>query len=91
MATYLGDYITLLAVGKDFYGTFCASNAPVMGNFPSGVVYQRNVDWSTQTLLGNDGVTPVPVSIDPFYFKLTVKTPKVATAIANSGFFGMFA
>lgn len=86
--TYLGDYIKLLAVGMDFYGTFCASNAPVLAHFPSGVVYQRNVDWATQTLLGNDGVTPVPISIDPFFFKLTVERPSLATAIANSGFFG---
>ncbi|WP_233860285.1 choice-of-anchor D domain-containing protein [Paraburkholderia sp. HD33-4] len=88
MATYLGDYIKLQAVENDFYGIFSASNAPVKANFPSGVTYQRNVDWSTQTLLGNDGVTPVAVSIDPFFFKLTVRMPKVATAIANSGFFG---
>jgi hypothetical protein len=88
MATYLGDYIKLLAVGKDFYGIFSASNAPSKANFPSGVIYQRNVNWATQTLLGNDGVTPVPVSIDPFFFKLTLEPPEVATAIANSGFFG---
>jgi Abnormal spindle-like microcephaly-assoc'd, ASPM-SPD-2-Hydin len=88
MATYLGDYIKLLAVGKDFYGIFSASNAPSKANFPSGVTYQRNVNWATQTLLGNDGVTPVPVSIDPFFFKLTLEPPEVATAIANSGFFG---
>jgi len=88
MATYLGDYIKLLATGKDFFGIFSASNSPVAANFPSGVTYQRNVNWATQTLLGNDGVTPVAISIDPFFFKLTVKTPAVATAIANSGFFG---
>lgn len=88
MATYLGDYIKLQAVGKDFYGVFCASNAPVKANFPSGVTYQRNVNWATETLLGNDGVTPVPVSIDPFFFKLTIEPPEVATAIANSGSFG---
>jgi hypothetical protein len=88
MATYLGDYIKLLAIDKDFYGTFCAGNAPLKANFPSGVIYQRNVDWSTGTLLGNDGVTPVIASIDPFFFKLTVGTPELATVIANKGFFG---
>jgi len=61
---------------------------PVKANFPCGVTYQRNVNWATQTLLGNDGVTPVGVSIDPFFFKVRIKTPAVATAIANSGFFG---
>src|SRR6185312_1108644 len=29
MATYLGDYIKLLAVGEDFYGIFSAGNEPV--------------------------------------------------------------
>jgi hypothetical protein len=88
MATYLGDYIKLQSMGVDFYGIFSASNAPAKANFPSGVTYQRNVNWATQTLLGNDGVTPVAVSIDPFFFKLTLEIPVVATAIANSGFFG---
>lgn len=87
--TYLGDYIKLLASGSDFYGTFCANNTPVAANFPSGVVYQRNVNWATQTLLGNDGITPVSPSIDPFFFKLRVGTATVATAIPNSGFFGL--
>ena len=88
MATYLGDYIKLQATGVDFYGIFSASNAPSKANFPSGVTYQRNVNWAAGTLLGNDGVTPVAVSIDPFFFKLTLEIPVVATAIANSGFFG---
>jgi hypothetical protein len=87
-ATYLGDYIKLLATGRDFYGIFCAGNAPVKTNFPSGVIYQRNVNWATETLLGNDDVTPVASSIDPFFFKLTIGTPAVATAIANRGSFG---
>jgi hypothetical protein len=88
MATYLGDYIKLLAVGEDFYGTFCANNTPDHANFPSGVHYQRNANFSTHTLLANDNVTPVAISIDPFFFKLTVEPPSIATAIANSGFFG---
>jgi hypothetical protein len=88
MATYLGDYIKLLSVGEGFYGIFCAGNEPVKANFPSGVTYQRNADWATQTLLGNDGVTPVSTSIDPFFFKLTFGVPKVTTAIADRGGFG---
>ena len=88
MATYLGDYIKLQAIGVDFYGIFSASNAAAKANFPSGVTYQRNVNWATQTLLGSDGVTPVAASIDPFFFKLTIEVPAVATAIANRGFFG---
>jgi hypothetical protein len=32
------------------------------------VSYQRNANFTTHTLLRNDGVTPVPISIDPFFF-----------------------
>jgi len=68
---YLGDYARLLAVDRDFHGVFCGSNHADRGNFPGGVSYQRNVDWNAQTLLHLDGVTPVPDSIDPFYFRWT--------------------
>jgi hypothetical protein len=88
MRTYLGDYIKLQAFGEEFYGIFCAGNAPVKANFPSGVVYQRNVNWATQTLLGSDGVTPVNSSIDPFFFKLRFGIPRLTTAIADKGSFG---
>jgi hypothetical protein len=67
---YLGDYLHLAAVGKDFYGVFCGSNSPKKANFPSGVVYQRNADWNTGTLLDVDNATPVNPSIDPFFFKV---------------------
>lgn len=68
---YLGDYTHLMAVGKDFYGIFSANNTPRKQNFPSGVVYQRNANWTTNTLLGVDNKTPVRVSIDPFFLKVT--------------------
>jgi hypothetical protein len=64
---YLGDYIRLLAVNDDFYGVFSGSNLPDTANFPSGVTYQRNANWTTHTLLRADNATPVPVSIDPFF------------------------
>jgi hypothetical protein len=67
---YLGDYQRLQTVGKDFCGVFCANNTPDLNNFPSGVHYQRNANFTTHTLLGNDGATAVPVSIDPFFFKV---------------------
>jgi hypothetical protein len=67
---YLGDYMDMKAVGRDFYGIFSANNTPNNANFPSGVIYQRNANFSTQTLFANDGITPVPVSIDPFFFRL---------------------
>ena len=85
---YLGDYVYLQAVGKDFYGVFSANNTPDHANFPSGVVYQRNANFATKTLLAVDNVTPVPISIDPFFFKVKVKTGEVATAIADTGNFG---
>jgi len=65
---YIGDYVRLLAVGADFYGVFCGNNTPDPANFPSGVIYQRNANWTTHTLLDIDNQTPVAVSIDPFFF-----------------------
>lgn len=67
---YLGDYIRLLCVGLNFYGVFCGSNLPDLANFPNGVIYQRNADFATQTLLRTDNVTPVQISIDPFFVHL---------------------
>jgi hypothetical protein len=68
---YIGDYVYLLAVGKDFHGIFSANNRPDAANFPSGVKYQRNADFAARRLLANNGTTTVPASIDPFYFKLS--------------------
>jgi hypothetical protein len=28
MATYIGDYVKLQAIGKDFFGVFSANNTP---------------------------------------------------------------
>jgi hypothetical protein len=67
---YLGDYAHLMAVGKDFYGIFSGSNTPKKSNYPSGIRYQRNVNWETSTLLDVDNVSPVNPSIDPFFFKV---------------------
>ena len=66
---YIGDYANLVALGKDFYGIFSANNTPNNANFPNGVTYQRNANFGTQTLLANDGVTAVGVSIDPFFVR----------------------
>ncbi len=68
---YIGDYDHLMAVGKDFYGVFSAQNTPDKTNFPNGVVFQRNADFTTRTLLDVDNSTAVTVSIDPFFFKVT--------------------
>ncbi len=68
---YLGDYARLMSIGKDFYGIFSTNNTPKKTNFPNGVVYQRNANWTTNTLLNVDNSTPVRVSIDPFFLKVT--------------------
>ncbi|MFD8083024.1 hypothetical protein ACFV4F_15180 [Kitasatospora sp. NPDC059722] len=65
---YLGDYIRLLTVGADFYGVFSGNNTPDNANFPVGVTYQRNADFTTHQLLDVDGTSGVAVSIDPFFF-----------------------
>jgi hypothetical protein len=65
---YLGDYVRLLAIGRSFYGVFSGANTPTLTNFPSGVNYQRNANFTTGTLLNTDGISPVAVSIDPFFF-----------------------
>jgi hypothetical protein len=67
---YLGDYADLVAVGPDFYGVFCANNTPDLANFPNGVTYQRNADFGRHILLALDNITPVAVSIDPFFFRV---------------------
>jgi hypothetical protein len=82
---YIGDYVRLLAIGIDFYGVFCGNNTPDPANFPSGIVYQRNANWTTHTLLSTDNVTPVAVSIDPFFFHYSefpiIRTPIIREPI----------
>ena len=71
----IGDYANVVAQGKDFYGIFSANNTPDNANFPNGVTYQRNANFGTQQLLNVDNVTPVGVSIDPFFFHWNEVTP----------------
>ena len=66
---YIGDYNFLTSVGAEFRGIFSANNTPNSSNFPNGVTYQREANFGTQTLLNLAG-SPVPVSIDPFYFRV---------------------
>jgi len=68
---YLGDYDHLTSVGKDFYGIFAANNTPRQSNFPQGVKFQRNADFTNNILLDVDNTTPVHVSIDPFFFRVS--------------------
>ena len=67
---YIGDYLHMMATGKDFYGIFSANNTPDLSNFPQGVTYQRNHDFAAKKLFGLDGVSVVAPSIDPFFFKV---------------------
>jgi len=67
---YIGDYDHLVAVGRTFYGIFSANNTPDNGNFPNGVTYARNANFTTHQLLRTDGTTPVAPSIDPFFFRV---------------------
>jgi len=86
----IGDYACLLAVGNDFYGVFAGNNTPDLTNFPNGVTYQRNVNFATKTLLALDNVTPVAVSIDPFFFHLSEGEAKTqpSSGFALQGRFG---
>ena len=72
---YIGDYVRLVAVGTDFYGVFCGNNTPNPANFPAGVTYRRNANWTTHTLLSTDNATPVAVSIDPFFLHYSEYSP----------------
>jgi hypothetical protein len=71
----IGDYSGLVAVGKSFYGIFSGNNTPDNANFPSGVTYQRNANFTTHVLTDLAANT-VPASIDPFFFKVTTVEPK---------------
>jgi hypothetical protein len=69
----LGDYLHMMTVGKDFFGVFCASNKPDRARFSptAKLVFQRNADFNTHKLLTEDGASSVPLSIDPFFFRIT--------------------
>jgi hypothetical protein len=48
---------------------------PDSANFPNGVTYQRNANFNTHILFGLNNVTPILVSIDPFFFKIAPLQP----------------
>ena len=77
---YLGDYLSLVAVGKDFCGIFSASNFPDVNNFPQGQpIYQRahNFDSNVRELYTDDSRRhTVDPSIDPFFFHVTELNPQ---------------
>ncbi|MES9972418.1 MAG: hypothetical protein ABW092_20485 [Candidatus Thiodiazotropha sp.] len=67
---YIGDYVHLMTIGRDFYGIFSANNTPDLANFPNGVTYQRDADFTTKVLFNPEGKKVVP-SIDPFFVKVS--------------------
>lgn len=75
----VGDYMNLVAVGKNFYGVFSSYNDLVNATFPAGVTFLRNRTAPGDPLprfLGVDGVTTVASSIDPFFFRTTEIDPR---------------
>lgn len=67
LSVYIADYDRVMNIGKNFYGVFSASNDPA--TLPAGTSFLRNV--SGGALVGSDGTTPVPLSVDPFFFRTT--------------------
>jgi len=82
---YIGDYDNLIAVADVFHGIYTAGNTPDLANFPFGVRYQRNADFTSHQLLQVNLAPPPPpdVSMDPFYFK--VARPKLTALTPSSG------
>jgi hypothetical protein len=72
----LGDFASLIAHGKDFYGAFCAVNAPLNANFPSGVNFLRNADFTTGNLRNVANTANVATSVDPFFVHWQTVEPK---------------
>ena len=78
MPPLLGRHAGLQAVGKDFCGVFSGDNTPDFAhNFPDfGVTYKRNHSpGASAVLYGNDNLTPISPSIDPFFFRFTTVDP----------------
>jgi hypothetical protein len=69
-ANPLGDYTDMVAVGSTFYGVFSALNIPDNANFPHGVIYLRNADFTTHQLRNLANTANITPSIDPFFFKI---------------------
>lgn len=74
----IGDYLNMVAVGANFYGVFSAFNSLTSATFPAGITWQRNLTPAGDPMprfLGNDGITTVNPSIDPFFFRTTEIDP----------------
>lgn len=78
---FVGDYTNIMTVGNNFYGVFCAFNNPASKYWPQGVTFQRNHNYNA--LFGNDDLTPVAPSIDPFFFETAFIPPSVKVPAQN--------
>ena len=75
-SVYVGDYASLQAAGRNFFGMFSASNYPDTATFLPGVVFQRYVDWASHKLYAEAAhTTEVPLSIDPYFFEADTLAP----------------
>jgi hypothetical protein len=81
---YIGDYEGLTAQGTNFYGTFSASNNPILADFPQGVYYDRLFSIGSDNLTGqlpaNATLDAPGNSIDPFFFT-TAALPEPGTLV----------
>lgn len=73
---FIGDYIHLMADGKDFVGVFSALNDPAPGAFPDveTLVFQRFHD-NVKIYKDAAKTFSIPFSIDPFFFRVEMTTP----------------
>ncbi|HXU33044.1 MAG TPA: hypothetical protein VN851_20955, partial [Thermoanaerobaculia bacterium] len=73
---YLGDYVHLMADGKDFVGVFTALNDPAPSKFPDveDLVFQRFHD-NVKIYKDAAKTFSIPFSIDPFFFRVQMVTP----------------
>ena len=71
---YLGDYMHLEAVGRNFYGVFAASNNRKTGVFPNLCpisVCSSQRPYNADGMPVDNANNAVPVSIDPYFFRVT--------------------
>lgn len=81
---YLGDYASLVSVGRNFVGMFSASNYPDKANFMTGVKFQREVNWTAHKLYTDAAhTTEVAPSIDPFFFEIEATFCDISPVFCN--------
>ena len=69
---YLGDYLQLEAIGRNFYGVFSASNDLSAGNFPDLCPIDKCAGqrpYKNKKPVDGSG-NPVAISIDPYFVRV---------------------